>query len=1043
MGKEFIPCDEKFIAPFLYYVLKERFLKHNNILVFVDDIIDFEKFKHSFLEIKKILPHIIKNLPEVTPIFVNLFQKKISYESIIDIVDFIISASSNKKFCFIVQNSAQEIEIPKEISIFEITKNKILDLESFISGIVKFGYQRKDYVETIGEFSLRGEILDIWFNGFLYKEESNVKENSFPVRIILEENLVKEIRQLDISSQRSILNQKISKLVFYPVNFDSFLEKIKLLDFLPKESFAIYFTENILENQNYEIFNRYRPTTKYYGNLEICKSDFRKFISLGYKIFVGYIYDYEYQKLKEVFSDIENLYFIKTELVDGFEDTEERILFISYSEIFTKYEYYHYYKEKIYHGIRLENIWEIQPQDYVVHSDFGIAKFLGIQKLTLGDKTSEFLVLNFQGDTKLYVPVVEFDKVEKYISLTNRPPKLSFLDSQSWQKTKDKIKESLKEFISQLYTIYTKRKQLEGISHPSDEELEKMLEESFEYEETEDQIKAIEDVKRDMCANYPMDRIIVGDVGFGKTEVAIRAAFKCVLGKRQVLVLCPTTVLAEQHYRTFTERLEPFGVKIGVITRLQPKSVIKETLKKLEEGDIDVVIGTHMLLNDNVKFFDLGLVIIDEEHKFGVKQKEKIRLKYRVNDLDIQTEKKMPDVLSLTATPIPRTLAFGLEGIKDISVIETSPEGRIPIETYVLAYSEDIVLSAINRELHRNGQVYYVFNDITLIQNKANRIKKYFPTANVEFIHSKLPAKKIEDVMMRFINKEIQILVTTTIIESGLDIPSVNTIIVENAERFGLAQLYQLRGRVGRRSTKAYCYFLYSLDNLTANAKKRLSALIEFSSLGSGYKLALRDLEIRGAGEVLGTKQHGFVNEVGLSMYSKIMQELISEVSSGLSYQQISPKIELEIEAFIPESYISDTETRIGFYKKFLHSETVKDVENIIEEMEDRFGKIKDKKQFILLKNFLILSYFRVFLKNNKIIKVYFNENKVFFEFLDDKSAKEKYSLLCKKISKEKMSLGDKIIAIEVETGRSIEEFLSDFLNKFLNINFSYLTSKM
>ncbi|MFN3551163.1 MAG: helicase-related protein, partial [Endomicrobiia bacterium] len=395
---------------------------------------------------------------------------------------------------------------------------------------------------------------------------------------------------------------------------------------------------------------------------------------------------------------------------------------------------------------------------------------------------------------------------------------------------------------------------------------------------------------------------------------------------------------------------------------------------------------------DKVKFFDLGLVIIDEEHKFGVKQKEKIRLKYRINNFSQNIDEVLPDVLSLTATPIPRTLAFGLEGIKDISLIETPPEGRVPIETFVLPYNEEIVISAINRELIRDGQVYYVFNDISLIQSKVNHIKKFFPNIEIEFIHSKLPAKKIEEVMIRFINKEIKILITTSIIESGLDIPSVNTIIIENVEKFGLAQLYQLRGRVGRRSVKAYCYFLYS-NNMTLNAKKRISALLEFSSLGSGYKLALRDLEIRGAGEVLGTKQHGFVNDIGLSMYSKIIQELISEIKTAVDYQRISPKIELDIETYIPDEYILNSEIKVVFYRKLLQAENIATIESIKEEMEDRFGKISKYEQ---LKNLFLLCKLRIYLKKYKIAKLYYEKEKtikLFFKFLDSQSKQNLFSL--------------------------------------------------
>ncbi len=1024
---EFIPFDEKCTPYLSFYILYEKCRLNKNVVLVVDDNADFYKIKHTFLEIQKIVPQIVNFHPQNKNFFIFLSENKISYESIIDIINLSNDFNNREKFFIAIQQSLKGLKIISNLKPYNLLNNEYIDLKSLIDTLIKFGYTRKDFVESIGEFSLRGEILDLWFNGFLYDENNNFLNKTTTVRIILDDNKIKDIRQFDVSSQRSfILQQKISVLKIYPVNFQNFELSYNIDIFFSENSLII----NFLSNQKdflTDLLKAYHRTTKYFGNIDICKKDFKNFILQKYNIFLGYAHNYEYQKLKETFSEFTNINYIKTELTEGFYNSKEKFLFTTYFEIFTKYDYYHHYKEKSYHGIRLEGIWDIKPQDYVVHADFGIAKFLGIQKLNFSDKKNEFLVLIFQNNTKLYVPINEFDKVEKYISLTNRPPKLSCLDNSLWQRTKNKVKESLKEFITQLYQIYTQRKNLKGISHISDEELEKMLEESFEYEETDDQLKAIDDVFKDMTSNYPMDRIIVGDVGFGKTEVAIRAAFKCVLSGRQVLLLCPTTILAEQHYRSFFDRLEPFGVKIGVITRLQSKSYIESTLKKLEEGNIDIIIGTHILLNDKIKFFDLGLVIIDEEHKFGVKQKEKIRLKYRVNDFKQNIENVLPDILSLTATPIPRTLAFGLEGIKDISLIETPPEGRVPIETFVLPYDIERVIYAINRELLRDGQVYYVFNDISLIQNKFNQIKKFFPNIEIEFIHSKLPAKKIEEVMMRFMNKEIKVLLTTSIIESGLDIPSVNTIIIENAERFGLAQLYQLRGRVGRRSIKAYCYFLYSKDNMTSNAKKRLSALIEFSFLGSGYKLALRDLEIRGAGEVLGTKQHGFVNDIGLSMYSKIMQQLISEIKTQVSYQEISPKIELDIEAYIPDEYILSSDIKVVFYRKLLQAENIDTIESIKDEMEDRFGKISKYEQ---LKNLFLLCKLRIYLKKYKIIRLYDKREKninLFFEFLDTNSKQNLFSLwknnFCNiNIYKEK----ENFLKVEIEDF-SLEKILSMF----------------
>lgn len=551
-----------------------------------------------------------------------------------------------------------------------------------------------------------------------------------------------------------------------------------------------------------------------------------------------------------------------------------------------------------------------------------------------------------------------------------------------------------------MYEVYSFRKKIPTAKFGPDTELETQLEESFGYEETKDQINAISDVKQDLCSGYPMDRVIVGDVGFGKTEVAIRAAFKSVINGKQVLILCPTTVLAEQHYRTFVDRLSAFAVNVGIITRLQKKDYLQKVVNGLSSGEIDIVIGTHMLLSDKIKFADLGLVIIDEEHKFGVKDKEKIRLKYKLEskffvpqDSDSNFSQyeevsniSVPHILSLTATPIPRTLSAALEGIKDISVIETPPVGRQTIETFIIPYDENTVFYAINRELNRNGQVYYVFNNVALIEHKTNLIQRKFPYTKIGFIHSKLTAKNIEDVMLKFINNEIKILVTTTIIESGLDMPNVNTIIVENADRYGLAQLYQLRGRVGRRNIKAYAYFTYEPHNLTLNAKKRLSALTEFASLGSGYKLALRDLEIRGAGELLGTKQHGVVNEIGLNMYSEIIQEMISEI--GVEYgikpfkKEFETEINLTVDAYIPSDYIFDDETRIVFYRKILDCKKFEQLDDVYSEMEDRFGKIKKNSPLYSL---FLLARLKIALKSFCVEKLWEENEDIYLKFTEEK----------------------------------------------------------
>lgn len=973
-----ISYEKKLLTATAHYILF-HFLpnsKNKFVTIVFDDLADTLYIKHTFLEWLRILYNIF-NLHTVKINIFSLFSdqlhKKIDIDSIIELyqlLDKTKSVISEEKICLLTQQTFLQQNIPTKFDIQTIVCNTSLNFDNFISMMVKLGYTRKEYVESIGEFAVRGSIIDIWPNGFLYYDNQNRKLR-YPVRVILEDNIVTQIKQFDITTQRSLPYEKVEKVEVYPVNFDFLVERqnvhdenivVKLEQFLSKnDSEIIFCSEQLLSTIEIPYF----ASVRYFGNVELFNKDLSKFVSEGYNVIVGYNYDSELDRLKSLIQDvlIEKIIFVKTSLTTGFYSEKEKLAFVTFHDIYSKYELYSYPKQKVYHGVKLDNVWEIQPGDYVVHNDYGIAKFVGIRKINIHGVDKEFLTLLFRDNALLYVPLTEIDTVEKYVSFTDKPPSLSPLSKEVWTKTTTRIKDKLKEFALQLYTIYTKRKQLKGIKFEIDTHLDKLFAETFEYEETEDQKKAISDVLKDMNNDYPMDRIIVGDVGFGKTEVALRATFTAVYNGKQVAVLCPTTVLAEQHYRIFVSRLDRFGVNVAILTRLQSKKYIEETIKKISNGEIDVVIGTHLLLSDKIKFYNLGLVIIDEEHKFGVRQKEKIRLKFKPLDITGNNQ-PIPDVLSLTATPIPRTLAFGLEGIKDISVIETPPEGRLPVETFVLPYDEHIIIDAINKELHRNGQVYYVFNDISLIEHKTNKIRSYFPTAVVEFIHSKLPSKKIEEIMTKFVKEEIQILVSTTIIESGLDIPNVNTIIVEKVENFGLAQLYQLRGRVGRREKKAYCYLFYSPENLTGNVKKRISALLEFTqSLGSGYKLALRDLEIRGAGEILGTKQHGFVNEVGLSMYSKIMQQLVKEIS-GVKYEEVEPKIKVDIEAYLPEEYIPDCETRILFYRKLLQAKNVKEIDEIKEEIYDRFGK---PTQLHAVENLFLLAVFRVMLKKYKI----------------------------------------------------------------------------
>ncbi|MCX7956862.1 MAG: helicase-related protein [Endomicrobia bacterium] len=965
--------DRKILISFIDYVCSEIIPKSQNVVIVFDDLEDISLYKDIFLEYLKLVKSL--NLSSNEEINVYSFYKddnKIDVDCVADLVNFLKNSSKNKK-CLLIQDSILKYMIPLSIEVVNIIKNSKINLDEFISKMIGFGYKRVSYVEVLGEFSVRGNILDLWLNSFSYEDENKVLDKQ-PLRVILEDDFVSEIRLLNITSQRSVLQDNINKVEVYPIELSN--EKTKRFkDLLDEDVYEKIYCSNQFDNYIDGYFN----VNKYFGEEELFLRNVRNYLFQKYNVIIGYSHFNEYEKFKTLFEKhkiYEGLKFVKTSIHKGFVNTVKKIFFVTYYDVFSKYEIYSVTtKPKVYEGLRLENIWEIQKGDYVVHLDYGIAKFLGFTTFNISGINKEFITLQFKNDALVHISITELDKIEKYISISGRFPSVSALNKESWEKVKLRIKDSLKDFIVGLYNIYSQRKRLPGIKFFGDKNLEDLFASTFEYEETEDQIKAIQDVYKDMESCYPMDRIIVGDVGFGKTEVALRATFRAVINEKQVVLLCPTTVLAHQHFITFNRRLESFGVKVEVISRLKKKDEIKFILQQIKEGKVDVVIGTHILLDDRVEFFDLGLVIVDEEHKFGVRQKEKIRVKYSTEEnikIGNAYIKIMPDILYLTATPIPRTLAFGLQGIKDISLIEIPPFGRQPIETFISVYDEQIIDYAIAKELKRDGQIYYVYNNTYLIEDKLAKIKKRFANIKAEFIHSKLSSRKIEDIMIKFLNKEIDILISTTIIEAGLDVPNVNTIIVEDAHKFGLSQLYQLRGRVGRRDKKAYCYFLYSKDSMTSDAKKRLAALMEFKSLGSGYHLALRDLEIRGAGEILGTKQHGYINEVGLNMYSKIVKQLMEEVSVGKVQEKISPIVDIDVDASLSRDYIPDDDTRISFYRKIVNVKSDFELSEIKEEIFDRFGKPKGQQK-VMLENLFLLSSLRLFMKEYNIKKIYQN----------------------------------------------------------------------
>jgi transcription-repair coupling factor (superfamily II helicase) len=577
----------------------------------------------------------------------------------------------------------------------------------------------------------------------------------------------------------------------------------------------------------------------------------------------------------------------------------------------------------------LSSYHELREDDLVVHIDHGIGRYRGLKHLKIWGVSNDYLLLEYQDGDKLYLPVDRLNLIQRYIGGNGRTPRLDKLGSHSWQRAKKRAKAAVSEMVKELLDLYAARQVFEGFKFPSLDQFYKEFEATFEYEETPDQIRAIEEVMRDMGKSKPMDRLICGDVGYGKTEVAIRAAYRAVMSGKQVAILVPTTVLAQQHHQTFCERFKIYPVVIEVLSRFKSPREQKEILQRLKEGKVDIVVGTHRLLQKDVSFRDLGLVVIDEEHRFGVSHKEKLK-----------QMRRLVDVITLTATPIPRTLHMAVSGIRDLSLIQTPPEHRLSIRTFVIRYNEEVIREAIQREFARGGQVFFVHHRIQNIYTMASHLKRLIPEASLAVAHGQMRERELEKVMLQFVRKEIDLLVCTSIIESGLDIPTANTILINHAERFGLADLYQIRGRVGRGSHQAYAYLIIPGDlTLTQDAMRRLRAIQELSELGSGFKLAIQDLEIRGAGNLLGPSQSGHIAAVGFEFYTQLMEKAVRELKGEEIVEEITPEIHFHLPAFIPESYVEDSGERLNLYRRLSLSRSDEEVEIIREELIDRFGK--------------------------------------------------------------------------------------------------------
>ncbi|MFH1073962.1 MAG: transcription-repair coupling factor, partial [Candidatus Firestonebacteria bacterium] len=826
-----------------------------------------------------------------------------------------------------------------EASIYKLEKGKKVKLVDLVENLIKNGYNMEAFVEKKGEVSIRGGILDI----FPFTKER-------PVRLDFFGDIIETIKNFDLLTQKSIKEQP--EVIIYPAE-ESVFPQGAITDYLPVAS-IVYREQQIsgetevpaikgfpcIINSHFDktdiAFNvKSNPSSN--GDAKLAISELAKLKGSGTEIFLFFNSSGEKERFAEILLDsrfsFEGVY-LEGSLTAGFNFAEAKACFITDNEIFGRYANVRpsskrgkrYFKD----GAPVKNIFEINTGEIVVHENYGIGKFLGLSGISAAGAKKDFITLEYSNNDKLYVPVEDINKIQKYVGFEEKPL-LSNLGTSQWEKAKEKAREDVKKMATDLLELYAAREALKGYSFSKDTEWQKEFENAFMYEETRDQLHAVKEVKEDMEKGKPIDRLVCGDVGFGKTEVALRAAFKCALDGKQTAFICPTTILAEQHYNTFKERMADYPVSIGMLSRFGSKKEHTKVISKLKTGGVDIVIGTHRLLQDDISFKDLGMIILDDEQKFGVAQKEKLKkLKQSVY------------CLSLSATPIPRTLYLSLSGIREISNINTPPAGRLPIQTYIIEYNEKLIKGAVLKELKRGGEVYYVYNQVKTIKRAATKLARLIPEAKIAVAHGQLPGPELEKIMRDFYMKKYNMLVCSTIIEAGLDNPSANTIIVENAEDLGLSQLYQLRGRVGRSSVQAYAYFTYPVKRtLSETAMKRLNAIEECDELSLGYSVAMKDLELRGAGNILGREQHGQIGKVGLELYMKLLKGAVNS-AKGLKEEAVEENIEIDIKtnAYLPDYYVKDSFLKINIYKDMMGALTEEETEKIREELIDRFGKI-------------------------------------------------------------------------------------------------------
>jgi len=925
----------------------------------------------------------------------------------------------------------------------------VLKKDDFLKILLDQNYRSVEIVEEKGEFSSRGGIIDFfpvtsenplrlelfgdqiesirYFNlntqrsilklvdytllpsrELIADSSSNYNYSTIfdylPEDLIVIQNESESIKEKEAEFQEEVeeIYQKIEKdkreLIFSPASY--FITYSEIYNKLKSKKIInfTYLPEENEENTREFIFGG-QEVSSYFGNLDLFAKDLEKWQKEKQHIIILVRNEGRAQRLGEIleergvkrfttgkleeYAPLKSSIFISYGYLNyGFRLPNLKTVFITDQEIFGKE------RNKRYRLTRRKSepfstAMDISPGDYVVHIDHGIGKYKGMVNLTVKGVKQDYLLIEYAQGDKLYVPVDQFDLVHKYIGIKDKTPKIYRLGGVSWGKAKGKAKRSIQKLARELYNLYVARKEIRGFAFSKDNNWQQELEMSFPFEETYDQLQALSEVKADMEIVKPMERLVCGDVGYGKTEIAIRAAFKAVLDGKQVAILAPTTILVQQHYDTFRERMNPFPINIDMLSRFRTKQEQKKVIEELEEGKVDIIIGTHRLIQNDIRFKDLGLLIVDEEQRFGVLHKERIK-----------KLKESIDSLTLTATPIPRTLHMSLIGVRDLSVINTPPEDRFPIATYICKRDDKMISDAIRRELDREGQIFFVHNRVRSIQKIARDLNRLFPQARIGIAHGQMAEEQLEDIMIDFLEKKYDILVCTTIIEIGLDIPNVNTIIIDDAHKFGLSQLYQLRGRVGRTDRRAYAYFLYpSYRSISDTAKKRLQAIKEFSELGSGFKLAMRDLEIRGAGNLLGKEQHGSVGEVGFNLYCRLLEEAIKELreeeEGKEKKEDITPVIDIKIDAYIPGGYIPDLKQRVLIYKKLAEIKDLEDLERAKEELRDRYGIYPQE-----LRNLFEIIYLKIFLRKLGIGSLVVKEKKLIIRYLQNDKIKAKLSRL-------------------------------------------------